>query len=208
MAQPELRGRRAIIVDLLGHGDSDRPADFSYTLRAHAAVVAAVLDEVAVSGATLIGHSMGGSIAILLAAARPDLAGRVVVAEPNLRAGGGLYSSGIAAYTEVDFVDHGFARLVERLEPGFAARVRMADPVALHRSAVGLVTEVTPSVGELFAGLPQPRALLLGARSHPYAEAGEIRAAGIPVIEVPDAGHDMMYDNPVGFASALRRAMA
>jgi pimeloyl-ACP methyl ester carboxylesterase len=132
----------------------------------------------------------------------------VVVAEPNLTAAGGLYSSRIAAYREDEFVEHGFARVLAQVEPGYAARLRMADPLAVHRSAVGLVTELDPSVGAVFAGLAQPRALLVGARNRRYADRDAVRAAGIPVIEVPGAGHDMMHDNPAGFAAAVRQAAA
>jgi len=202
-AHPALRGRRAIIVDLFGHGFSDRPESFTGTLEAHAETVAALLDDCGVKDAILIGHSMGGSIAIVLAAARPELSSRVVVAEPNLRAGGGLYSSAMAAHREQEFVSHGFRTLLAELDPEYAARVRTADPAILHRSAVSLVGESTAGMAELFFGLRQPRALILGARSRPYEDERDVRQAGIPVVEVPDAGHHMMSDNPAGFVSAL-----
>lgn len=204
---PDLRGRRAIILDLFGHGFSDRPQTFSATLEAHAETVAALLDHCGVQDAMLVGHSMGGSIAIVLAAARPELSSRVVVAEPNLRAGGGLYSSAIAAYGEEDFVGHGFRTVLAGLEPHYAARVRAADPAVLHRSAVSLVRGTTPGTAELFFGLSQSRVLILGANSRPYQDECDVRQAGIPVIEVPDAGHHMMRDNPAGFVSALVKAV-
>jgi len=34
-----------------------------------------------------------------------------------------------------------------------------------------------------------------------------VRAAGIPVIGVPDAGHDMMHENPQGFAAAIAHSL-
>ncbi|MBK3563012.1 alpha/beta fold hydrolase [Streptomyces sp. MBT62] len=202
-AHPDLRGGRAIVVDLLGHGYSDRPKDFPGTLEAHAGTVAAVLDHCGITDAVLVGHSMGGAIAIVLTAARPDLVSRLVVAEPNLRAGGGLFSGAIAAYGEEDFVSHGFHTVLAGLEPDYAARMRVADPAIVHRSAVGLVTGTNPGTGELLYGLPQPRVLLIGTRSRPYADEPAVRQAGIPVVEVPDAGHHMMGDNPEGFVAAL-----
>ncbi|MEV2213271.1 alpha/beta fold hydrolase [Streptomyces sp. NPDC050997] len=203
---PGLAGRRAIVVDLFGHGFSDRPETFPGTLEAHADTVAAVLDHGAVRGAVLVGHSMGGAVAIVLAARRPELCSRVVVAEPNLRAGGGLYSSGIAAQPERDFVDHGFRALLAELEPEYAARMRTADPAIVHRSAVSLVRGTAPGVAQLFHGLTQPRVLIVGVRSRPYPDEDAVRQAGIPVLEVPDAGHHMAGDNTPGFVSALLRA--
>ncbi len=73
-AHPRFAGRRAIIVDLLGHGYSDRPKDFSYSLHAHARTVATLLDHCAADGCVLVGHSMGGAIAIVLATLRPACA--------------------------------------------------------------------------------------------------------------------------------------
>ena len=198
-----LHGGRAIVVDLLGHGFSDRPKDFPGTLEAHAETVAALLDHEGVKDTVLVGHSMGGAIAIVLAATRPDLASRLVVAEPNLRAGGGLYSGAIAAQSEEDFVGHGFRTVLSTLDPDYAARVRASDPAILHRSAVSLVRGTTPGTAELFYGLPQPRVMLIGTRSRPYADEHAVRQSGIPVVDVPDAGHHMMRDNPEGFVAAL-----
>ncbi|MGI5350604.1 alpha/beta fold hydrolase [Streptomyces sp. CA-250714] len=206
-AHPRFAGRRAIVVDLLGHGYSDRPTDFSYTLHAHARTVADLLDHCDVDGCVLIGHSMGGAIAIVLATLRPELFSRVIVAEPNLHPGAGMFSGPITAYTEQDFVAHGFRTVLKEFEPGYAARVRVTDPAALYRSALGLVRGTEPDTAAQLLALPHPRALLVGAHNRPYEDEEEIRSAGIPVIEVPGAGHDMMHDNPDGFAAALAAAV-
>jgi len=77
---PALAGRRSLIVDLPGHGHSDRPNDFGYRLDDHARAVAVVLDAEGLRDIELVGWSMGGSIAIVLAAGRPELVARLVVA--------------------------------------------------------------------------------------------------------------------------------
>src|SRR6476469_11243358 len=53
-ARSELAGRRTLFVDLPGHGISDRPADFGYSLEDHAAALAAALDAAGVLGAELV----------------------------------------------------------------------------------------------------------------------------------------------------------
>lgn len=40
---PLLAGRRSLLIDLLGHGISDRPTGFDYTLESHADALAAAL---------------------------------------------------------------------------------------------------------------------------------------------------------------------
>ncbi|WP_367870051.1 alpha/beta fold hydrolase [Streptomyces aureus] len=87
-AHPALGGGRALLVDLLGYGLSDRPADFDYRMESQAEAVAAVLDHLGLTGVDLVGHSMGGAVTIHLAAARPELVARLVVAEPNLYGAG------------------------------------------------------------------------------------------------------------------------
>ncbi|WP_079138783.1 alpha/beta fold hydrolase [Actinacidiphila rubida] len=141
-ADPRLAGRRTLFVDLPGFGISDRPADFGYSLEEHAAAVAAVLDAAGVRGAEVVGHSMGGAVAIVLAYRRPELVERLVLAEANLDPDPPLTadSSAIATWTEEEFVDGGgFAATLERAGWRWAATMRCADPLALHRSATGLV---------------------------------------------------------------------
>ncbi len=71
-----------------------------------------LLDSLQLTRCSLFGHSMGGSIAIEAA----ELLGRrvqaLLVSEPNLYAGGGMYSRAIAAQPEAGFVARGFADLL------------------------------------------------------------------------------------------------
>ncbi|MGW6420477.1 alpha/beta fold hydrolase [Streptomyces sp. NPDC055055] len=208
-AHPALRGGRALLVDLLGHGLSDRPADFDYRMESQAAAVAAVLDHLGVTGVDLVGHSMGGAVSILLAAARPDLVARLVVAEPNLFAGGGAFSSPVAAQDEAAFVARGFGRMLAVAgRADYAARLRLADPRAVHRSAVALVEGTVPAPGDLLPGLAVPRVFLVGELSLPDADAEKMAALGVPVTEIPRAGHNLMLDNPDGFVAALAGFLA
>ena len=55
---------RAIAVDALGFGDSDKPLGASYGPQFQADAVAALLDAMEIDRAHLIGHSMGGRIAL------------------------------------------------------------------------------------------------------------------------------------------------
>ncbi len=119
-----------------------------------------------------------------------------------------MYSSPIAAYTEQDFAAHGFHTVLKGLDPHYAARVRITDPIALHRSAVGLVRGTRPDMATQFFALPHPRALVVGAHNRPYEDEHELKSAGIPVVEVSRAGHDMMHHNPEGFAAALASALS
>jgi len=209
---PQLAAHRALLIDLLGFGYSDRPIAWPYTIEAHAGTVEGLLDALALRGCVVVGHSMGGSIAILLAAARPDLVGRLVVAEGNLDPGPGTVSGPVAAQSETQYLARGHSALITAVErqgfAGYAGTLRASDPRAMHRSAVSLIAPRDPSLRDRLYGLPMHRAYLFGAESLPDPDTNELPARNVQVEIVPGAGHDMMGDNPDGFATALVRAMS
>jgi pimeloyl-ACP methyl ester carboxylesterase len=60
------RKHRVITVDLLGHGGSEKPGS-GYTPENQAKVVAEALEQLKVSDAEIIGHSLGGAVSVALA---------------------------------------------------------------------------------------------------------------------------------------------
>jgi pimeloyl-ACP methyl ester carboxylesterase len=57
------RSRRVLMLDLPGHGLSERP-DASYALEWHARVVGAWLEALGLANVDLVGHSFGGGVAL------------------------------------------------------------------------------------------------------------------------------------------------
>jgi pimeloyl-ACP methyl ester carboxylesterase len=72
-------GFRVYIPDLLGYGRSDQPADFSYSVRDEAAVVVGFMDALGLKQVELGGWSMGGWIAVLVAAQHPERLSRLML---------------------------------------------------------------------------------------------------------------------------------
>jgi pimeloyl-ACP methyl ester carboxylesterase len=205
-ARPELAGRRTLFVDLPGHGISDRPADFGYTLEDHADALAAALDAAHVAGAELVAHSMGGAVAIVLCHRRPDLVSRLVLTEANLDPYPPLTvgSSGIASYEEVDYVENGgHARVLDKIGPTWAATMRLADPLALHRTATGLMRGSNPTMRQMLEGQTVDRVYLQGELSGELPGREGLEAAGVRVVTVPGAGHNIMFDNPDAFVAEV-----
>lgn len=58
---------RVIAIDLLGYGYSARPADGDYSVAGHGELVRNVMDRLGIDRAAVLGHSMGGAIAMWLA---------------------------------------------------------------------------------------------------------------------------------------------
>lgn len=69
---------RTIAVDLRGHGHSDRPVQ-DYPIAGFADDVAWICEDLALEKPVLVGHSMGGAIALELAAQRPEVPAAIVL---------------------------------------------------------------------------------------------------------------------------------
>jgi pimeloyl-ACP methyl ester carboxylesterase len=72
-------GFRVIVPDLLGHGGSDKPADGDYHLPYFADSLFRLLTVLGASSVTVVGHSLGGAIAMQLAHDHPELVDRLVL---------------------------------------------------------------------------------------------------------------------------------
>lgn len=72
----------ACAVDLLGHGESDRPADTDFGATAQVRCIDEVLSALRMARATVIGLDFGGLVALALAAQRPDRIDRLVLVSP------------------------------------------------------------------------------------------------------------------------------
>src|SRR5438477_8364849 len=65
---PPLAARfRVIVPDLLGYGDSDKPAEADLTMRAQARYVREMLESLPVQRCAAIAHDLGGAVAQLRA---------------------------------------------------------------------------------------------------------------------------------------------
>ncbi|MFE9779128.1 alpha/beta fold hydrolase [Streptomyces sp. NPDC005775] len=210
-AHPLLTGRRSLLVDMLGHGISDRPTDFDYRLESHADALAEALTCAGVGDAELVAHSMGGSVAVVLAARHPQLVSRLVLVDANLDpvapVRGAQGSSGIAALSESDFLAGGWQGIRDLAGPHWWSTMRLAGLEALHRSAVHLTRGGTPPVRELLLGLSIPRTFLFPQADGAPAGAGALTGAGVRVVPVPDCGHNIMLDNPDAFARTTASAL-
>ena len=76
---PELtKTHRVIAVDLKGFGQSDKPFDERYSARDQAELLTELIEEQDLRNLTLIGHSFGGGVALLLALQEDErLKGRI-----------------------------------------------------------------------------------------------------------------------------------
>lgn len=70
---------RAVALDLPGFGYSDRPPDIDLSHTATAELLCAALDRLGIERTTVLGHSMGGLIAMRFAVAHPERVERLIL---------------------------------------------------------------------------------------------------------------------------------
>lgn len=115
---------RALVVDLVGFGHSDKPdpATFSYDQAARNTQLIDFIEALGLDRVSIVGNSMGGCTALGVAIARPDLVDKLV-----LMGSAGLHSPGevspsLGAIVHYDFTEEGMRRVVASLtNPGFVA---------------------------------------------------------------------------------------
>jgi pimeloyl-ACP methyl ester carboxylesterase len=78
------QSHRTIAVDLPGFGDSDKPIPGAYDARFFARWVVGLLDALEIERAQVIGHSMGGRVAIELGMAHADRVDCLALMTPSL----------------------------------------------------------------------------------------------------------------------------
>ena len=74
--------RRAVALDLRGHGRSDPPSDGDYSLTGMAADIGAVVEQLDLERIVLVGHSMGGGVALTYAGANPQMVAGLLLLDP------------------------------------------------------------------------------------------------------------------------------
>jgi pimeloyl-ACP methyl ester carboxylesterase len=194
-------GRRAIALDVRGHGESTklyRPADYHTDRMAQD--VRALLDHLAIERADVIGYSMGARITAFLALGEPERVRSAILGGlgSKLVDGIGLPESiadGLEAPSIDDVKDpigHGFRAFAERTKSdrkALAACIRGSrqvltrEQVARIRApflvAVGTKDEIAGSAQELAALIPGARAVDIPNRDHMLAVGDKVFKAAV-----------------------------
>lgn len=115
------QGHRVVLLDLLGHGRSDRPARATdYRIDSYAEQVVALLDHLGVERAVLGGVSLGANVSLFVATDHPDRVAGLVLEMPVLE---WAVPAAALAFTPVVLAAHYGRRLL-----GFTSRLARRLP--------------------------------------------------------------------------------
>lgn len=139
-----------VVPDLRGHGDSDRPTGGGYDVLDYVTDMAMIVEALAAAGHAqpidIVGHSLGGNIALRYAAARPATVRRLCVIE-GLGYSRQAYADTVASPAPKRWADAVDARLTA------AARGerRMDHPQVAVRRLAGLHPQLSPEMSRHLA---------------------------------------------------------
>ncbi|MTD12977.1 alpha/beta fold hydrolase [Nakamurella sp. YIM 132087] len=175
-------GRPALVLDLPGHGRSGWRSDADYSPPTNAAAVIAALDAWTGGGVVLLGQSLGGLTALVVAARRPDLTRSLVMVD---------ITPGVTAQDSAQVVEFlagpsEFASRDEIVE--MALRFGLGSGREALQRGVFHNTRIRPDGRVVFvhhfAHLGGLSPTVLSDRDRLWSAADEVVGAGIPVLLV------------------------
>jgi pimeloyl-ACP methyl ester carboxylesterase len=229
---PQLSERHTVIApDLLGHGESSKPRG-DYSLGAYANVVRDLLEALGRQGGTIIGHSLGGGVALQFAYQFPERCERLVLVSSGglgrevhllLRAaalpGAELVLPWlcVAGRQSVGRLVHVLGGVGLRgsadLEETWRSFVSLAEPEArrafLHtvRSIIDLGGQRVSATDRLYLAAGLPTLIIWGANDPlipvRHAHEAHARMPGSQLEIFGGAGHFPHLDDPRRFAATL-----
>ena len=219
---PAAAGRLAIAVDLPGFGCSDRPWPFDYTVKGEAAALLEFLNVRRIDRIVLVGNSLGGSIAMVIAAEHPERVAALVLVAPAtsgaripwpmraLRTP--ILGEILMALASRPFVAYGLRhRLYARADRVTEGAIDDAwFPVTVpgtRRAALAAIRSDPCRYVGLEERIHVPSLVIWGQQDRLLptreSEGGAARIAGSRLVILPEAGHLPQREVPDAFSRAV-----
>lgn len=218
---PLARGRSVVTFDQRGHGESPNTGDAAtYTFDQLVADAAQLFDRLALERFDLLGHSMGGIVAMRYAVNHPERVRSLILMDTAARAKTG---NAEMMRTGIELVRaQGTLALFDVIEPFFGtgdradvlrARLRtklgQMDPVAFTELGEELLTHA--SMLDRLATLEIPTTVIVGENDTGLRPAADELAATIPgavLVVIPDAAHSPQDENRDAWLDAVEHHIA
>lgn len=221
---------RTIIYDHRGHGDSSHTGDpSSYSFAQLNQDLRVLLDTLGVQRCDLLGHSMGGMLALRFALDWPQRVASLVMMDTGARPPDHMPRAPMAAAGAIARSD-GMATLAEllrgraaddphrpeaerRLERAWGAafwerrrrRLVAMDPEGFAELAIELVDH--PPLNDRLGEIRCPTTVLVGEQDVGFLASSEELTRGIPgaaQVVIPNAAHSPQIENPDAWIAAIR----
>ena len=214
-------------IDLLGYGSRQGAAAEELTLQDQVEHVVSQIESWSASPVWLLGHSMGGAIAMMLADQRPELVRGIINVEGNFTEKDAFWSRAIVKKTSAEWAEEyggmcdDVRSFTERcgIEPtgrnvAWMTAILEYQPASTVYAMSQAIMTKTPAPSYLEAvrrvidrGVPIH--LIAGERSAQDWDVPDfVRAAAASYVEMPGTGHVMMLEDPDDFCREVERILA
>jgi pimeloyl-ACP methyl ester carboxylesterase len=226
---------RTILYDHRGHGEATSTGDAAtYTFEQLVDDLRALLDGLGVRRCDLLGHSMGGMVALRFALEHPERIASLALMDTAARAPDGMPRAAFAAGGSIARSD-GMATLAKllrgralddpkrplasrRVEAEMGAevywerqrrRIEAMDPEAFAALGLSLVDQepLTHRLGEILS----PTTVIVGDEDLPFLAPADEMVRGIRgarLVTIPNAAHSPQLENPAAWFAAVEEHLA
>ena len=199
-----LAGHKVLAYDAPGCGESQCTDLSALSIPFLKATALEMLERSGISRFHLVGHSMGGLTALMLADAVPDRVLSFTDIEGNIAPEDCFLSRQIHDFPASNpqtffdaFIDR--ARNASAWSsPLFAANLPNNVRVDAVRPIFTSMVELSDNAGlmDRFLGLPCPKMFMYGGQNNTLSYLSHIAQNGVELAEIPQCGHFPMYANP------------
>ena len=211
----ELAPWRLLVPDLPGYGRTPPVSDEPLSLAGLADWLAAWIRARRTTPAVILGHSMGGVVALLLAERHPELVRAVIDVDGNKSPEDCVFSSRAGQWDRAGFLAGGFDKLRETIrrrgrqdpaQAGYHRSLLLADAAAYHRHSGELVAmSAREDMARRLRALPVPVLYVAGVPGGASRRTHELlAAAGVATACIEPSGHWPFIDRPDDFCAAVR----
>ena len=208
---PLARSARLLLVDLPGHGESDKP-ELTYTMELMARAVDAVLKDAGVAQAVLVGHSMGTPVVWQFSRFFPDKTRALIAVDGAFRSSFKTQEERerwAARHKGADYKTSMAARLDGLIgrtaAPPLRARIKaemLKTPQHVAASAAYEMTDPAVYVTEPRIAVPV-LGVYTGSWPADYRTAIEAFIPGLEYQTIAGVGHFLMMERPDDFNARL-----
>ncbi len=204
-----------IMPDARGHGKSSVP-DYGYRYEDHANDVTGLIKALGLPPPILIGHSMGGMTAAVVASHDPKLLRGLILADPT------FLSQKVQREIRDSQVADQHRRILNKSMDQVMAEARIRHPdrsldtielIARARlqtsmNAFDVLTPPNPDYMQLVSAINVPSLLVIGDTANVVSTAVAVELQRLnprfQVEQIREAGHGVPYDQPERFAAVVK----
>ena len=204
-----------VMPDARGHGNSGAP-DHGYCYDNLAADVVSLIDALVLTTPVILGHSMGGMTAAVVASRNPKRLRGLILADPTF-----LTPQRQREVHKSDIADQ-HRRILNRPKEDFLAEIRVRHSrrslevielfaqarfqTSMH--AFEVLTPPNPDYRQLIDTLDVPSLLIIGDVASVVSPEVAAELAGLnqhlKIAQIAEAGHGLPYDQPERFSAVVQ----